>query len=72
MFDPKAIKRPKAKVLASTQSASRPTLVISDPVPSQDQIRERAYQIYQSRGGQEGQAQQDWLTAEQQILNGHK
>ena len=72
MFDPKAIKRSKAKVLASTQSTSRPSLVISDPVPSQDQIRERAYQIYQSRGGQDGQAQQDWLVAEQQILNGHR
>lgn len=67
MFDPKAIKH-KAKIL-STQSTSRPTIVVSDPVPSQDQIRERAYQLYQSRGSQDGQAQQDWLAAEQQILN---
>ncbi|MGO9087932.1 MAG: DUF2934 domain-containing protein [Candidatus Sulfotelmatobacter sp.] len=72
MFDPKAIKRPKAKVLVSAQNTSRPTLVISEPVTSQDQIRERAYQIYQSRGRQDGQAQQDWLAAEQQLLNGHK
>jgi hypothetical protein len=41
-------------------------------VPSQDQIRERAYQLYESRGCQDGQAQQDWLMAEQQMLNQHR
>jgi hypothetical protein len=30
-------------------------------------IAERAYDIYQARGGQHGKALEDWLTAERQI-----
>lgn len=68
MFDPKAFKRPKSKTFSSPKSTPSEIIAISAPVPSQDQIRERAYQLYESRGGQDGQAQQDWLMAEQ-ILN---
>ena len=69
MFDPKAVKHSKSKPLASTQKPFLQTTAVSELVLSQDQIRERAYQLYQERGGKDGQAQQDWLTAEQQILN---
>ena len=69
MFDPKASKNPKAKTLASLMSEPPETMTVSDPGPSQDQIRERAYQLYESRGRQDGQAHQDWLTAEQQVVN---
>ncbi len=68
MFDPKATQNPKPQTSASAKSASPKVTAISDPVSSQDQIRERAYQLYKSRGGQDGQDQQDWLNAEQQIL----
>jgi hypothetical protein len=72
MFDPKASKRPKPKTLAGPKSTLPETAAFSVPVPSQDQIRERAYQLYERRGRQDGRDQQDWLTAEQQILNQHR
>ena len=39
-----------------------------DTVPSQDMIRARAYELYESRGRETGQAEQDWLRAEQETL----
>ena len=36
--------------------------------PSQDIIRERAYELYESRGRESGQDEQDWLRAEREIL----
>jgi hypothetical protein len=35
---------------------------------SQDSIRERAFNIYESRGSEPGNDLQDWLHAERQIL----
>ena len=40
--------------------------------PSHDQIRQRAYELYELRGRQDGFSEQDWLEAEQQILAGRK
>ena len=34
-----------------------------------DQIRRRAYEFYQQRGGQDGSDQDDWYRAEQEIRN---
>jgi hypothetical protein len=45
---------------------------ISEPLPFQDEIRERAYQLYEDRGREDGRAQQDWLKAEHQVLNQHR
>jgi DUF2934 family protein len=35
--------------------------------PSEQQIRERAYQIYQARGGQDGNEVSDWVAAEREL-----
>jgi hypothetical protein len=35
---------------------------------SEEQIRERAYHLYESGGRQDGQADQHWFTAERQIV----
>jgi Protein of unknown function (DUF2934) len=35
----------------------------------QDQIRQRAYEIYEQRGRQDGLADEDWLQAEAEILD---
>jgi hypothetical protein len=40
-----------------------------DAVPSDSKIRERAYELYENRGREPGQDEQDWLRAEQEILN---
>jgi hypothetical protein len=37
-------------------------------VPSQDHIREHAYKLYESRGCEHGQDEQDWLLAERELL----
>jgi hypothetical protein len=36
--------------------------------PSQDLIRERAFELYESRGKQHGADKQDWHRAEREIL----
>jgi hypothetical protein len=38
-------------------------------VPSQAKIRERAFELYESRGREPGQDEQDWFSAEQEIIN---
>ena len=40
--------------------------------PSHDQIRQRAYELYELRGRQDGSSEQDWLEAERQMLSGCK
>ena len=38
--------------------------------PTLDQIAQRAYEIYQSRGGTDGQDMEDWLQAERELRRG--
>ena len=68
MFDPKASKQPKPKTIVSSESTLPRTTVVPDTAV-QDQIRERAYQLYESGGRQDGRAHHDWFTAEHQILS---
>ncbi len=57
---PKTLALPKEKVANVTQ--------ISDKAGLENQIRERAYQIYDARGCEPGKDQQDWLQAEHEIV----
>ncbi|MGA3071174.1 MAG: DUF2934 domain-containing protein [Terracidiphilus sp.] len=54
------------------QSKSKTSPVGKSAAPgvsaSQDSIRERAFQIYESRGSVPGFEMQDWLHAEHQVL----
>jgi hypothetical protein len=43
-----------------------------ETIPSQDLIRARAYELYESRGREIGQHEQDWLRAEQEILKAER
>jgi len=36
----------------------------------EERVRQRAYELFQERGGKDGYAEQDWLRAEAEIL-GH-
>jgi len=38
-------------------------------VPIEERIRERAHEIYLQRGGEDGGELDDWLQAEQEILD---
>ncbi len=44
-----------------------PLKTVSEPEQLQDQIRERAYELYESRGREDGHDLEDWLRAEEEI-----
>ena len=58
---PKLNKVPAARTSPARKSAAPEVCV------TRDSIRDRAFQIYQSRGGQHGHDMQDWFRAELQI-----
>ena len=49
-----------------------PTLVRNEPSQNlEEQIRSRAYELYEARGGENGHDMEDWLRAESEI-NGNR
>jgi Protein of unknown function (DUF2934) len=68
MFDPKATKQPKAPVVVPSKSSPGKLAMTPDAVPSDSKIRERAYKLYETRGCEPGQDEQDWLRAERELL----
>jgi hypothetical protein len=68
MIDPKTQKQQKPKLELDPKSPSSKVATMPDTVPSQDRIRDRAYELYESRGREHGQDEQDWLRAERDIL----
>jgi len=66
--DAEAPGRPPADASAGeTQGLSGSS---AEPQPTIDQIAQRAYEIYQSRGGTDGQDMEDWLQAERELRRG--
>jgi hypothetical protein len=57
-------KQPMPKIVAGPKSIPGKVAMM---IPSQDRIRERAYELYESRGCKPGRDEQDWLRAEQEI-----
>ena len=45
-----------------------PVAVVTDSQELEIQIRERAYALYEERGQEDGHAVEDWLRAEQEIM----
>ncbi|MFY9844949.1 MAG: DUF2934 domain-containing protein [Terriglobales bacterium] len=45
---------------------------LDSPVDIEERVRERAYQLYEQRGGVDGFALDDWLQAESEILGAQK
>ena len=68
MVDHKAQKQPNPKVFVGPKSSTGNVALMPETVPSQEKIRERAYELYQGRGREPGQDEQDWLRAEREIL----
>ena len=56
--------RPKVR---KTRTAPKGSSASSSPEPSVDEIRRRAYERYQARGGNHGQHFDDWLEAEKEL-----
>ena len=69
MVDPKANRQEKAPVAAPSKGSPGKLTMMANAVPSDSKITERAYELYESRGRGAGQDEQDWLRAEQEILN---
>ena len=69
--DPAGPARPKARKAPprarKTKTASAPGSAPPSPEPSVDEIRRRAYERYQERGGNHGQHFDDWLEAEREL-----
>ena len=47
---------------------SEPSSKISDPNEREEEIRRRAYELYEARGREDGHVLDDWLQAEAEIL----
>jgi hypothetical protein len=68
MIDTQVQKHPRASAVAGTKNSADRAAAMPVSVPAHNRIRERAYELYESRGCAFGQDQQDWLRAEQEIL----
>jgi len=42
-------------------------IAINEPQELEHQIRERAYELYEERGREDGHEEEDWLRAEEEI-----
>jgi len=62
-----ARKQPMPKIVRGQGSSPGKVAMLTDTVPLQARIRQRAYELYESRDGKPGQDVQDWLRAEQEI-----
>ena len=69
MIDPKVNTQPQPKSADASKSSPSKVAMMPDPMPSQDMIRSRAYELYENRGREPGRDEEDWLRAEQEILN---
>jgi hypothetical protein len=68
MFDPKAVKQSKPNVAGTPKDSPIKVATMPNTAAPQDMIRERAYQLYESRGREPGQEEQDWFRAERELL----
>jgi len=53
---------------AIADQRSQPTPTTLEPAALEEQIRLRAYELYEARGREHGHALRDWLRAEAEIL----
>jgi hypothetical protein len=67
MFDPKVNNQATVPVVVTSKSSSAKVAMMPEVVPPESKIRARAYELYESRGREPGQDEQDWLRAEQEI-----
>ena len=66
MFDPKVLKQAKQNAVTTKNSPAK-LAMMPNSAPPQDKIRERAFELYESRGREPGQDEQDWFLAEKEL-----
>ena len=42
-------------------------IAFARPVDVEEEIRQRAYELFEARGGEEGRELEDWLQAEEEV-----
>jgi hypothetical protein len=72
MFDPKAYKQQKPSILPRKNTPSPNLPRTPAAAPSHNEISQRAYELYERGGRQDGRDQRDWFTAEREMLVGRK
>jgi len=63
-------KQPQPKAGARPKDSTETVTTMRATALSQDRIRERAYELYESRGREPGHDKRDWFCAEQEMVNG--
>ena len=53
--------------MAKDPAKKPPATVASEPQELENQIRQRAYELYEARGCEDGHDLDDWLRAEEEI-----
>ncbi len=51
----------------NTHPPKKPPTAINEPQELEHQIRERAYELYEERGREDGHDEEDWLRAKEEI-----
>ena len=51
----------------SPDATKKPPTSINEPQELEDQIRLRAYELYEERGRQDGHDEEDWLRAKEEL-----
>jgi len=69
MMNPKYAPQSQPQRILDPPSSTGKLAAIPPHVPSDDKIRDRAYKLYENRGREHGQDEQDWFRAEQELLN---
>jgi hypothetical protein len=65
---PSTVRPPAAKPRVAAASPRKPTpRALPSVPPTPEEIARRAYEIYMGRGGEAGDAAQDWLQAEREL-----
>jgi hypothetical protein len=72
MIAPKAHKESSPKTAAPMKNSIGAVTMMPSAVLSEGKTRERAYELYESRGRKPGHDVQDWLRAESEILKGER
>ena len=54
----------------AARNGRKPSLVKGETSNMEDEIRLRAYELYQQRGREDGHDVEDWLRAEEEVTQG--
>lgn len=72
MFDRTVPKQQKPSTLPRKSTPPPNASRTAEGVPSHQEISQRAYELYERAGRQDGRDQRDWFTAEREMLVGRK